>query len=250
MLSSQENSLIPYQLIGDNSTQENALKLKQKIVDFLRQNNFYTPRYIERLESCGTPITHTLKERCGLVECPLCYLHDVYRQRKKIQQRQKQLSSLTITTNLLTITFCDVTENEFIKRYNYLSMRFTRLIRNKQFNKLIQGTAKTIETSFADTGRWHVHLHILLAYNGTVEKEKLSKIIEKTFPDCLNVHFHEQESPLNLVAFFDYVTKINDCEPCEWIAFRNLAKKKKKISFTGILKIRASPNKKQKGILQ
>ncbi len=250
MLLSQENSLIPYQLIGDNSTQENALKLKQKLVDFLRQNNFYTPRYIDRLESCGTPITHTLKERCGLVECPLCYLHDVYRQRKKIQQRQKQLSSLTITTNLLTITFCDVTENEFIKRYNYLSMRFTRLIRNKQFNKLIQGTAKTIETSFADTGSWHVHLHILLAYNGTVEKEKLSKIIEKTFPDCLNVHFHEQESPLNLVAFFDYVTKINDCEPCEWIAFRNLAKKKKKISFTGILKIRASPNKKQKGILQ
>lgn len=250
MLLSQENSLIPYQLIEDNSTQENALKLKQKIVDFLRQNNFYTPCYIERLESCGTPITHTLKERCGLVECPLCYLHDVYRQRKKIQQRQKQLSSLTITTNLLTITFCDVTENEFITRYNYLSMRFTRLIRNKQFNKLIQGTAKTIETSFADTGLFHVHLHILLAYNGTVEKEKLSKIIEKTFPDCLNVHFHEQESPLNLVAFFDYVTKINDCEPCEWIAFRNLAKKKKKISFTGILNIRASPNKKQKGILQ
>lgn len=250
MLSSQENSFYQLKYKTNNFHFSKALNLKKEIVKYCKENSLYTPYYIEKLEDCGTPISNNIKEHCRLIICPLCYIQSVNTQRKKIQQRQKQLSSLTITTNLLTITFCDVTENEFIKRYNYLSMRFTRLIRNKQFNKLIQGTAKTIETSFADTGRWHVHLHILLAYNGTVEKEKLSKIIEKTFPDCLNVHFHEQESPLNLVAFFDYVTKINDCEPCEWIAFRNLAKKKKKISFTGILKIRASPNKKQKGILQ
>lgn len=250
MLLSQENSLIPYQLIGDNSTQENALKLKQKLVDFLRQNNFYTPRYIDRLESCGTPITHTLKERCGLVECPLCYLHDVYRQRKKIQQIQKKLSHLKFTTILLTITFHDVTERDFLKQYNYLSKQYACVIRKPQFNKLILGTARSIETSFADTGRWHVHLHILLAYYGKLEKERLSKIIKRAFPDCVKEPHYSQESPLNLTAFFDYVTKIPDCEVLEWISLRQLAKKKKKISFTGILKIRASPNKKQKGILQ
>lgn len=246
MIFTQENSLIPYQLIGDNFDTLKALNLKQEIVNYLRQNKLYTPRYIEKLESCGTHTTHTLKERCGLVECPLCYLYDVYRQRKKIQQRQKKLSRLKFTTNLLTITFHDVTEWNFLTQYNDISKRFTRVIDNRQCKKLIAGTARTIETSFADTGLFHVHLHILLAYYGELEKEELKKIVRKVFPDCIKVHFHEQESPLNLLAFYDYVTKINDCEAYEWIAYRCLSKKKKKISFTGILNIRASPKKQKR----
>lgn len=182
MIFTQENSLIPYQLIGDNFHTSKALNLKQEIVNYLRQNKLYTPRYIEKLESCGTHTTHTLKERCGLVVCPLCYLHDVHRQRKKIQQIQKKLSRLKFTTNLLTITFHDVPEWEVLKQYNYLSKQFTSFINNRQSKKLIVGTAKTIETSFADTGLFHVHLHILLAYHGKLEKDKLRMIIERVFP--------------------------------------------------------------------
>lgn len=151
---------------------------------------------------------------------------------------------------MATVIFDEVQEQDFLLQYNYLSEQFTRLMNSRQYKRLILGTARSIETSFADTGRWHVHLHILLAYYGKLEKERLSKIIKRAFPDCVKEPHYSQESPLNLTAFFDYVTKIPDCEVLEWISLRQLAKKKKKISFTGILKIRASPNKKQKGILQ
>lgn len=242
MLNKQEFSPIHYILIGDNFHNLRADTLKWEILDYYTQHKLFTPRYREKLASCGTPITHTIKERCGLTECPLCYGHKVHLERLKIRQRQKRLSRLNLLTRMLTLNFADVQEQNFLLQYDYLSKQFTRLINSRQCKRLILGTAKSIETSFSDIGLWHVHLHILLAYKDSLNKAELTQLIKKYFPDCQQVHFHPQESPVNLLSFFDYVTKIPDCDVVEWLTLRKVSKKKKKVTYTGIFaKIRASP---------
>lgn len=242
MLNTQEFSPIHYILIGDNFHTPKADTLKQEILDYYTQHDLFTPRYREKFANCGTPITHTIKERCGLAECPLCYGHKVHLERQKLKRKQARLSCLNLLTRMATLNFADVQEQDFSVRYNYLSKQFTRLINSRQCKRLILGTAKTIETSFSDIGLYHVHLHILLAYKDSLDKEELTQLIEKYFPDCRQVHFHPQESPVNLLSFFDYVTKIPDCDVVEWLTLRQASKKKKKVTYTGIFaKPRGSP---------
>lgn len=243
MLNTQEFNPVVYNILKVNNFHTlKAYTFKQELVDYCIQNNLYTKPYIERLAKCGTPITPTIKERCGLIECPLCYGHKLHLERQKIRQRQKWLSCLNLLTRMLTLNFADVQEQNFLSQYNYLSKQFTRLINTRQCQRLLLGTAKSIETSFSYLGLWHVHLHILLVYKGNYNIEELTQLIKKHFPDCQQIHFHPQESPVNLLSFFDYVTKIPDCNVEDWIALRRLAKKKKKVTYSGIFaKARASP---------
>ncbi len=238
MLPIQETSPIPHQLIGDNLQTKNALLLRHELIDFCKKNNLYTPRYIEKLENCGTPITHAIKERCGLVVCPLCYVHKVNIERQNTLKRQKRLVHLNLKTKMVTVTFADVTEQEFLPQYNYLSSQYSRLI-NSQLKKYVKGTAKAIETSFPDTGLYHVHLHILLVYADSFNQEKLEPLIQKFFPHKQRMQLGKEQN-LNLAQFYDYVTKIPKCDVEQWLTFRLFAKKK--VTYTGILaKAWASP---------
>lgn len=241
MLNTQEFSSIHYQLIGDNFHTSRADTLKREILDYYTQHDFFTPRYREKLANCGTPITHTIKERCGLAECPLCYGHKLHLEKQKLKRKQKLLSRLNLLTKMATVTFADVREENFLLQYNYLSKQFTRLINSRQCKRLILGTAKSIETSFSDVGLWHVHLHILLAYQGVFPEQDLYKIFERYFPNKKKIDFREEQE-LNLLQFYGYVTKIPDCDVVDWLTLRQAAKNKKKVTYTGIFaKPRGSP---------
>lgn len=193
----------------------------------------------QRLMECGKPVSggaETWVYKCNLPECPLCYRRRAYRKAAEVACMDKALQEGGFNSQMLTISVPDTEADGMAARYAELSEGCSRLYKSKIYTRHIEGAARAIETSMADTGRYHVHVHQLLIFREAALPEAILPLVQRCFPQGL-LYLSELQHDVCLARFAGYVLKLpKEVSAVEWLTIRQIMQGKIPLTFAGILK--------------
>lgn len=242
-LGAENAGFLPYLYISTESRpfslpQAEAIDLRNALVAYHREHgNAYR---VERLKACGNPVVGGISGwnyRCNLPECPLCYRRRAYRKVAESKCLDRVLQESGFGSQMLTITVPDVEAAELQTRYVALSESCSRLLRSKAYRNHFSGAARCIETSVADTGRYHVHVHLLVVFVFRNQPDTMQRLLERYFPDATALYFSEPEQGVQAARFAAYALKLpKGVTPTEWLNIRTMTQGKSPLTFSGVFR--------------
>ncbi len=217
--------------------QQHALALRDELAAcHERTGNLYRR---QRLMECGEPIEDGAaewKHRCNLSECPLCHRRRAYRKAAEAAYMDKALQEGGFNSQMLTVSVPDAEAGSMAARYAELSEGCSQVYKSKLYTRCIAGAARAIETSMADTGMFHVHLHQLLIFRGAALPEEVLSLVQRCFPHG-QLYLSELQHDVCLARFAGYVLKLpKEVSAAEWLIIRQVMQGKVLLSFSGVLK--------------
>ena len=238
--SGAEEHLLPYIKIGTDFrplSRQQALALRNELMACHEQaGNLYRR---QRLMECGKSVSggaETWVYKCNLPECPQCYRRRAYRKAAEAARMDAVLKESGFASQMLTITVPDTEAGGMAARYAELSEGCSRLYKSKIYARHVDGAARAIETSMADTGLFHTHLHQLLIFRGAALPEEILPLIQRCFPQGM-LYLSEPLNGLCLARFVGYVLKLpKEVSAEEWLTIRQVMQGKIPLTFSGILK--------------
>lgn len=238
--SGAEGSLSPYLIIGTESLslpRQQALALRDELVACHEQTGNLYRR--QRLMECGEPIedgAETWVYKCNLPECPLCYRRRAYRKAAEAACMDTVLQEGGFNSQMLTISVPDTEADGMAARYAELSEGCSQVYKSKIYTRHIEGAARAIETSMADTGHYHVHVHQLLIFREAALPEEVLSLVQRCFPQG-RLYLSELQHDVCLARFAGYVLKLpKEVSAVEWLTIRQVMQGKVPLSFSGVLK--------------
>lgn len=217
--------------------QQHALALRDELAAcHERTGNLYRR---QRLMECGEPIEDGAaewKHRCNLSECPLCHRRRAYRKAAEAAYMDKALQEGGFNSQMLTVSVPDAEVDSMAARYAELSEGCSQVYKSKLYTRCIAGAARAIETSMADTGMFHVHLHQLLIFRGAALPEEVLSLVQRCFPQG-RLYPSEPLNGVNLSRFAAYVLKLPEGVTAEeWLTIRQVMLGKMPLTFSGLLR--------------
>ena len=257
-LRAENEGFLPYLYISTESRpfslpQAKAIGLRDALVEYHRDYGTGNAYRIERLKECGSPVVGGISGwnyRCNLPECPLCYRRRAYRKVAESKRLDRVLQESGFGSQMLTITVPDVEDAELQARYAALSEANSRLLRSKTYRNHFSGAARCIETSVADTGCYHVHVHLLVVFVFKNQPDIMQRLLERYFPDATALYFSEPEHGVHTARFAAYALKLPEgVTPAEWLNIRTMTQGKNPLTFSGVFRqARQKTNQQQKRI--
>ncbi len=219
----------------------NAKKLHDELVIYYEQQPIVSISKLNKLRECKT-IKHIniftgriYYNYCKLHICPICTQIRAKNKLNKTRKIDNKLAKQGYTTQMITITpYKDVACDYIEQRHNELTKRCTKLFNRKSYKKHVVGSIRAIETSIADTGLYHIHMHLLIVCNGN-SLDTVSSYIRKEFDDK-EIFLSPPSNKVNTTRFVSYVTKLNNMTAEEWHNSKTETKGKHLVTFTGILR--------------
>ncbi len=231
-------SFIPYG--AEKKLHKDVIELYESDISI---DDFHIVNYY-RFNNCGTfqyenPRTKQPRySRCNNYLCPICTKRKHGRLNKKTELIDKKLARTGYLSQMVTITpYKDVERDGALKRYNELAEKCRKLFNKKSYKNRAYGSIKAIDTSFSDTGLYHVHIHLLVVCKKE-HLDDLKRIIDNNFADD-HIHYSETYDKIRTNWFFRYVLKYNKYDEMSaenWILRKTFLKGKQALSFTGKLK--------------
>lgn len=218
-------------------SRQQALALRDELAAFYaRAGNLYRQH---RLLECGRPVPggmDTWTYQCGLGECPLCYRRRAYRKAAEAARMDAVLKESGFNSQLLTITMPDTEADGMAARYAELAAGCARLYRSKTYLRRIAGAARCIETSTADTGLFHVHVHLLLLFRCGVLPAEIVPLVRRCFPSGV-VYASGLWRFVCTARFAAYALKLPEGVTAEeWLTIRQMMQGKMPLTFSGVLR--------------
>lgn len=141
-----------------------------------------------------------------------------------------------LTTQMITIALPDVEAEAMPLRYTALSAGCSKLLKGKAYRKRVAGTARCIETSVADTGAYHIHVHLLMTFHDAVLPDIVLNAVRRCFPQGV-VYASPSIHGVNLARFAGYALKLPEgVEAAEWLNIRTMTQGKSPLTFSGIFR--------------
>ena len=223
-----------------------AVRLRDTVVEYHQEHGTGNAYRIERLMECGNAVAAGAahwKYQCNLPECPLCYRRRAYRKAAEAACMDSVLRESDFTTQMITIALPDVEAEAMPLRYAALSAGCSKLLKGKAYRRRVAGTARCIETSVADTGGYHVHVHLLVAFPDVVLSDAVLNAVQHCFPQGI-VYASPPVHGVHLARFAGYVLKLpDDVEAAEWLNIRTMMQGKSPLTFSGIFREARRTNK-------
>lgn len=139
-------------------------------------------------------------------------------------------------SQLLTITMPDTEADGMAARYAELAAGCARLYRSKTYLRRIAGAARCIETSTADTGAFHLHVHLLLLFRYDALPAEIVLLVRRCFPSG-EVYVSELWRFVCTARFAAYALKLPEGVTAEeWLTIRQMMQGKMPLTFSGVLR--------------
>lgn len=242
--SGAEGSCLPYIDIGTDFRplslpRQQALALRDAIVACHEREGTGSSYRRQRLMDCGNPVSGGAEAwvyKCNLPECPLCYRRRAYRKAAEAARMDAVLKESGFVSQMLTISMPDTEAEGMAARYAELAADCARLYRSKTYLRRIAGAARCIETSIADTGLFHVHIHLLLLFHCGVLPAEIVPLVRRCFPSG-EVYASELWRFVCTARFAAYGLKLPQGVTAEeWLSIRQMMQGKMPLTFSGVLR--------------
>lgn len=242
--SGAEGSCLPYIDIGTDFRplslpRQQALALRDAIVACHEREGTGSSYRRQRLMDCGNPVSggaETWVYKCNLPECPLCYRRRAYRKAAEAARMDAVLKESGFASQMLTISMPDTEADGMAARYEELAAGCARLYRSKTYLRRIAGAARCIETSIADTGAFHLHVHLLLLFRYDALPAEIVPLVRRCFPSG-GVYASELWRFVCTARFAAYALKLPEGVTAEeWLTIRQMMQGKLPLTFSGVLR--------------
>lgn len=239
-----EGSRLPYIDIGTDFRplslpRQQALALRDAIVACHERKGTGSSYRRQRLMDCGNPVSggaETWVYKCNLPECPLCYRRRAYRKAAEAARMDAVLKESGFNSQMLTITMPDTEADGMAARYAELAEGCSQVYKSKIYARRIAGAARCIEASIADTGLFHVHVHLLLLFRCGVLPAEIVPLVMRCFPSG-EVYASELWRFVCTARFAAYALKLPEGVTAkEWLAIRQMMQGKMPLTFSGVLR--------------